>query len=170
MGNHIDRSIDNPSVSFLQQRRACRTRCTTVRRSATAASAILAAALSVLGSGPLASANTAATWTDNGGDNNWFTASNWDINTIPNNNGGITYAVTDNISSVLNLNSSATIDSLNVGGVASLNILGANSLTIATNADVTNDGTITVNSNQYYSAALTFSGGTLTGTGTVVLD
>ncbi len=105
----------------------------------------------------------------------WNTATNWNpTNTFPDNGNASISDFDVVINSVTSpdvaplLNTSVTIDGLNLGVGAALSIQGSSNLTI--NDNVVNDGGITVNSNNSSVSTLSFASGTLSGTGTVTLN
>jgi fibronectin-binding autotransporter adhesin len=107
--------------------------------------------------------------------NAWSTAANWNPTNVAPNNGSdsisdfdvIINSVTSPDSAPI-LNTSVTIDNLTLNTGATLGIQGASDLTL--NDNVVNDGIITINSNNSNSSTMTFSGGTLSGTGTITLN
>ncbi|MGD0461024.1 MAG: hypothetical protein ABSB74_00910 [Tepidisphaeraceae bacterium] len=77
--------------------------------------------------------------------------------TLLSSGGGIIQTISGTTNTIGSLTNNATF---NVGGNSNLNVTG----------NLTDNGLITVNNNQYYSSTLDFSGGTLSGTGTITLD
>jgi hypothetical protein len=112
----------------------------------------------------VAAGNTLATWTDTTGSSTWENPANWDINQVPNNSG---YDVRLSIADPCNLSSVFQIGALTLSpNSATLNLLPASSLAIASPSGIGSDGTITVNSG----ATLRFDTHTgVTGTGQISL-
>lgn len=125
------------------------------------------AVLVVLLAGALcSSAQTAVSW--NGGIGNWNTAADWSGGVVPNNGGGKAYDVTiSNNNPTVTLNLGVTISDLTLGSTATLQSAANNSLTIAGNGTLTNNGTISFSTS---GSNLTLdSGSTLINNGTLDL-
>ena len=104
--------------------------------------------------------------TDGDGDTYESAPSNWSTPSCPNSS---TVNV-DLLSNTVTLDIPVTVGTLNINAGGALNMLDNTSLTVA-GATLTNNGTITVNSNQQSAASsLIFSNTLLTGTGSVVLN
>ena len=114
-----------------------------------------------------------STWVG-GTSNSWSTAANWNpSNTDPNNgNSGISdfNVIIPVVATEPTLNTSVTIDALTLNTNATLAILGSQNLTLANGLALTDNGTVTVNSNNSSVSTITFSGGTVSGTGTIILN
>jgi hypothetical protein len=94
---------------------------------------------------------------------------NWSTAAYPNNGSGNLYFVEITNVAPASDDVSVTISDLEIDNGASLGILGGNTLTIVN--DIADNGTITVNSNSGgNSTVLGFNGGTLSGTGSIVLN
>ena len=118
--------------------------------------------------GALRSQATPAVWTNNSATNAWETAGNWDINQVPNNN---TFDVTIGIAAACNFSSAFQINSLNLSvNTANLNL--SPGATLAFTSNVTNNGTILVNTTGANAGTfLRFDAtGQLGGTGSVRLN
>jgi hypothetical protein len=129
--------------------------------------AIAASALFVGFATPSMDATTAS-WTNGAGGNAWETPGNWDINMVPTNN---TFDVVISIAAPCNLSNNYQIGSLNLSvNTANLNLVpGA---LLAFTSDVTNNGTVLVNTTGVNNTALLRfdTNATLTGTGSVTLN
>jgi fibronectin-binding autotransporter adhesin len=70
-----------------------------------------------------AGADTSAAWTNQGGDQVWTDAANWNINQVPNNSGSATFSVTIGSPAPTVLNHDITVDSADIvsGGVLQSN-------------------------------------------------
>ncbi|MGD0770351.1 MAG: PEP-CTERM sorting domain-containing protein [Tepidisphaeraceae bacterium] len=77
--------------------------------------------------------------------------------TLLSSGGGIIQTTSGTTNAIGSLTNNATF---NVGGNSNVNVTG----------NLANNGLITVNNNQYYASTLDFSGGTLSGSGTITLD
>ncbi len=104
-----------------------------------------------LGSG-VGAAQLTATWTGNGDGVNWSDAANWTSVSAPDNGtpAGTTYRVVIPAGKDVTLDTFAVIDSLTVGGVATLTILNSKQLDVvnsgAGTGTIVNSGTISLNS------------------------
>jgi fibronectin-binding autotransporter adhesin len=130
------------------------------------------AAISSLGAASALATTQTSTWTDGGGDSNWSNSANWSPSGAPNNgtNGFSDYNVIIGTPSPTNVNNDFTIDSLTLNSGGSLNVLNNTGLTLD-GPSLTNNSTITINSNQGgNNTILTLIGVTETGSGAIVLD
>ncbi len=91
--------------------------------------------------------------------------------TFPNNNGFDTYSVDigGSSSSVVDLNTNVTIDSLQVGATNTLNLNNGANLNFVSGATVSNNGNINLNSAGLLTAINFGGNGTITGSGTITL-
>jgi hypothetical protein len=163
------------SVKFTSS--CSKSRASSLRKSSRAvmlASAVLACAGSLRST---LAADVNATFTNTDANNNWTDAHNWNPATEPNNgNGGNNYIVDIPAApGAADMNAAIAIDGLTVESAAQVNILNADELAIGsgTSSTLTNNGTITVNSNVGGNATdLKFSSAgvnLLTGNGSVIL-
>ncbi len=130
----------------------------------------------------LMAAPITATWTS-GNNDSWDSGvgnpANWSFSaapataTFPNNVGGDTFSVQiDNGgagNSVVDLNTSVTIDSLNVSSNDTLNFINSNDLALV-NGTLTNNGAINMNSLGGATDLVFSAGGSISGTGTLTLS
>jgi hypothetical protein len=110
---------------------------------------------------------TSASWTGTAGDNNWGTAGNWNPSGAPN---GSTVNVTIGTTTAnVNLNINATVDALTLsksGDTLNFN----NNQTLTADGNITNNGSITLNSaGNYTSLTIGSSAVTLSGTGSLTM-
>ncbi len=173
VASHSVSSRQNSKFAAARSSRAGSPRCKAARTAALAGAVLLCIT-------PLRTAFAAdvnATFTNTDANNSWIDAHNWTPAVEPNNgNGGNNYLVdVPAAPGAANVNADIVIDGLTVETSAQVNILNNDELAVGsgTSSTVTNNGTITVNSNlggnvtdlRFTAAGINL----LTGTGSVVL-
>ncbi|MBZ0109577.1 MAG: PEP-CTERM sorting domain-containing protein [Candidatus Scalindua rubra] len=132
--------------------------------------AILAVVIMLALQGTSMAVQLPATWT--GGTSNWNNTGNWDTGVVPNNGVNTYNVLIDNgaggTNSSVTLDINATIDNLIVDSGDSLNFNNSRDLTIASGS-VINNGTINTNGTNSSTDLTIQNGGSLGGTGSVVM-